>query len=120
MTKLVDPWWDEHRRHLTSRPPPEGLVALANAVAPRSSVHRVRRLGGGLGSATHAITLRERSGTTVDVVLKRYKANADPRDEWARLRYATRLDVTTPEPVAFDRRGEWFSTPAIVTRRVAG
>ncbi|MEX2395116.1 MAG: aminoglycoside phosphotransferase family protein [Actinomycetota bacterium] len=120
MAKLVDPWWDAHRRHLTSRPSPEGLSALATAVAPTSTVHRVRRLGGGLGSATHAITLHKRNGATFDVVLKRFKADADPRDEWARLRYATRLDVPTPSPVAFDRRGDWFGTPAIVTHRIAG
>lgn len=81
----------------------------------------VRRLRGGLGTATHVVTLRRRSGGLYDVVLKRYReGDKSPAIDWSRLLYADRLPVPSPEPLAFDADGEWFGAPAFVTAKLPG
>jgi aminoglycoside phosphotransferase (APT) family kinase protein len=118
MPKLPE-GWDEFLAYLETRPPADGLAAMARAVMPRSRVERVRRLGGGISSATSAVRLRSRSGKALDVVLKRHRRTG-ARDEWLRLRFAQKLDVPAPEPLALDARGDWFGTQALVMRRLPG
>lgn len=114
--------WTLDRTHQLSRPSRDGLAALVREVAPRSTVARVRRLGGGLSTATHIVELRSQAGNATAVILKRYRADdtASPKEEWSRLRFAQRVDVPTPEPIALDRAGDWFGTPALVMRRLPG
>ena len=81
---------ETHRAFLRSRPSAEGLRAMADTVERGARVERVRRLGGGLSSATSAIRLRTRSGRSTDVVLKRFRSD-NPVGEWRRLRYATNI-----------------------------
>jgi aminoglycoside phosphotransferase (APT) family kinase protein len=119
--KKPPPWWEEHRRHLVSRPPADGLRALATAIAPGSKPVRVRRLRGGLGTSTHAVELRRRSGSAFEVVVKRFREDDESAAiEWGRLIYAQRLPVPSPEPLAFDVNGDWFGAPALVISKLPG
>jgi aminoglycoside phosphotransferase len=115
-------WWQERARWIRSRPSAAGLELLAAAVLRGSSVVRVRRLGGGLATATSVVTLSSPRGKTFDVVMKRFPRPRDPyaENEWKRLRYARRLRVPTPEPIAFDKQGEWFGVPTIVMSKLPG
>lgn len=93
---------------------------MAAALGRGLTVERVRRLGGGLGSATSAVDFRG-SNHTSRVVLKRYPVGDDtPLLEWERLRFAQDLDVPSPQPLAVDSGGEWFGSPAIVMSRLPG
>lgn len=40
--------------------------------------------------------------------------------EWARLRFAQRVELPVPTPVALDAEGEWFGCPALVMSRLPG
>ncbi len=113
--------WDTQRAHLESSPSRDGLRAMVRAIARGSTIVRSRRLRGGLGSATHLVSLRRPSGRTHDIILKRYREFDDgPAREWARTVHAHTLAVPTPEPVAFDADGAWFGAPSIVIGRVTG
>lgn len=82
------------------------LAAALNLTEPRV----VRRLGGGIGSATHLIAFRDRR-----VVLKRYPEGADDPDfEWQGLTFARDAGLLSPEPIALDQAGAWFGCPALV------
>lgn len=119
--KNPPPWWEMQRRHLVSRPSDDGLRKLAGSVSRGSRCIRIRRLRGGLGTATHVITLERRSGRTFDVVIKRFRRDqADvAREEWAKTVYAHRLPVTSPEPIAYEER-DWFGMPVIVISKLDG
>lgn len=113
--------WEAHRAYQRSAPAREGLKALAAAVSRGSRPVHVRRLGGGLSTATHAIDLRTKGGKILGVVLKRFR---DPHPsasrEWQRLVFADTLPVPSPAPLALDESGEWFGKPALVMRRLPG
>ena len=117
-----EPWWQERAVLIRSRPAADGLRRLANVVSRGSTVARVRRLGGGLATATSVVTLQTPSERTFHVVLKRFPpTNAHyAANEWKRLVFAERLSVPTPEPIAFDRRCEWFGIPSIVMSKLPG
>lgn len=117
-----EPWWQERLAHLRSRPSRDGLRRMALDVAAGSTPVRYRRLGGGIATATSVVTLRTRSGGMFDVVLKRFARNNDPfaPNEWNRLRFASRVAVPSPEPIAFDPRGEWFGVSALVMAKLPG
>ncbi|HVE92288.1 MAG TPA: hypothetical protein VNE62_08310, partial [Actinomycetota bacterium] len=86
--------WEAHRAHLLSVPSRGGLAAMARAVAPGSRPVRVRRLGGGLATATHAVDLRTRNGSVFRTVLKRYAPDDDTApQEWDRLHCASAVEV---------------------------
>ncbi|MBW3587905.1 MAG: aminoglycoside phosphotransferase family protein [Actinobacteria bacterium] len=111
---------EAHRAHQLSRPAREGLAELAREVAPGSRAVRVRRLGGGLGTATHSLDLEARTGSVMRLVLKRYREDdGAAKSEWERLKFAHVLPVPSPEPVAHDA-GEWFGAPALVMSRLKG
>lgn len=113
--------WDEHRAFLRSRPSREGLAHLAHAVSAGSRAVNVRRLGGGLGSATHSLDLETKGGKRLPLVLKRFQAgDITAKLEWERLNFARDLQVPTPEPVMLDADGDWFGTPALVMSRLVG
>lgn len=118
----AEPWWQERYAQIRSRPPADGLRRLARAISRGSTVTRTRRLGGGIGTATSAVTLRTSSGRTVAVILKRFPRDRGDKavEEWRRLRFAQRLPVPSPEPIAIDRTGEWFGAPALVMARLPG
>jgi len=105
----------ERERHRRSRPSADGLARLAAALdagAPRL----VRRLGGGLGSATHLVALGDKR-----VVLKRYPAGSDlPALEWECLAFATKFGLLSPEPLALDQAGEWFGSPSLAIEVMPG
>jgi aminoglycoside phosphotransferase (APT) family kinase protein len=112
---------DELRRQLHSSPSPHGLAAMCAVVEPGGSVTRVRRLGGGLGGATHAVDIRTRGGDLRRLVLKRYAAGAAAiESEWRGLHVARSLKVPSPQPVALDAAGSWFGTAALVMARLPG
>jgi aminoglycoside phosphotransferase (APT) family kinase protein len=115
-------WWQERVAFLRSRPPSDGLRRMTRTVAPGATVGGVRRLGGGLATATSAVRLRTRSGRGFDVVLKRFPRVDDPYAirEWKRIRFAQRLPVPSPEPIALDLDGEWFGVPALVMTKLPG
>jgi aminoglycoside phosphotransferase (APT) family kinase protein len=114
-------WFEERDKHRRSPAPRDGLARMARSIAPGSTVARIRRLGGGLGCATHALDLRKRSGVIVPLVLKRFRSDDTyAKREWDNLRFAERIAVPTPEPIAFDPKGEWFNGPAMVMERLDG
>ncbi len=92
---------------------------MVSAIAPTATLGRVRRLGGGLATATFAFDLQGAGNGRY--VVKRYDADDEtaPR-EWERLSFAQRVPVPVPEPVALDAEGSWFGTPALVMRRLPG
>lgn len=113
--------WQTHRAHQLSSPEREGLAQLTKEISPGSRAIRVRRLGGGLGTATHSVDLQARTGKVLRVVLKRYREHDDTVSlEWDRLTFARNLHVPSPEPLALDVSGEWFGTPALVMSRLPG
>jgi aminoglycoside phosphotransferase (APT) family kinase protein len=97
------------------------LFALGRAVVRGPVEVTSRRLGGGIGTATSAVTIRTRSGKRVEIVLKRYPRarHPDAAREFKRLTFARRLDVPSPEPIALDH-GEWFGVPALVMSKLPG
>ena len=107
--------WDAQDRHRRSRPPADGLARLATALG--SDAPRVlRRLGGGLGSATHLLRVGDRR-----LVLKRYPAGSGVPDvEWQGLNFAHAAGLRCPTPVAVDQNGSWFGSPALVMEAAAG
>jgi aminoglycoside phosphotransferase (APT) family kinase protein len=107
--------WSDHDRHRRSRPSPEGLAELGAAMG--SDTPRVlRRLGGGLGSATHLLALGDRR-----VVLKRYRVGSEvPAVEWEGLLFARDAGLLAPKPVAVDQDGRWFGSPALVMEAASG
>lgn len=124
MPKAVEQesWWVERAAHQRTRPAADGLRRLARQVAPGSTPVAYRRLGGGLATATGMVSLRKGPGPPIKVVLKRFPARNDPDavHEWRRLRFAARLPVPTPDPIAFDRTGEWFETSSLVMSSLPG
>ena len=77
----------------------------------------MRRLGGGLGSATHLLT----AGDGQRLVLKRYPAGRDlPALEWECLVFAHRHGLPAPAPLALDQDGDWFGTPSLAISVVPG
>lgn len=117
----VPDWWEERKRWGRTRPSAGGLRAMARAVHSGAEAVSARRLGGGIGTASSLVTLRTRSGRTLEVVLKRFPTNGpDPVLEWERLLFARRLPVPSPEPIALDADGTWFGTAALVMHRLPG
>jgi aminoglycoside phosphotransferase (APT) family kinase protein len=76
----------------------------------------LRRLGGGLGSATHLVEL----GDGRRLVLKRYRDAEDVTAEWERLCFAHGAELPVPRPLAVDDAGAWFGTPAFAIDVVPG
>lgn len=90
----------------------ERLGASLHDVTPRV----LRRLGGGLGSATHLLAIGHRR-----VVLKRYPAGSDvPAIEWQAMTFARDAGLLCPTPVAVDQEGTWFGCPSLVMEAVPG
>jgi aminoglycoside phosphotransferase (APT) family kinase protein len=101
--------WADHDRHRRSRPTEEGLRRLGAALGGEPP-HVIRRLGGGLGSATHLLGSGARR-----LVLKRYPPGSDaPALEWEGLTFAHGAHLPAPEPVALDQDGAWFGSPSLV------
>lgn len=93
--------------------------AMATDVSRGAKVLRVRRLGGGLATATFAVDLDR--GPTQRLVVKRYRRGDETAPlEWERLGFAQRVALPVPRPVALDLEGRWFGSPAIVMTRLPG
>ena len=90
---------------------------MSRAIGMKADPIRLRRLGGGLGAATHAVSYAD--GT--EVVLKRYRhGHEDLGRELAGLRIAGQAGLPTPELLAGDPDGAWFGSPALVMTKVDG
>lgn len=90
---------------------------MASSIGVSAAVSAVRRLGGGLGSATHAVAFAD--GT--QVVLKRYAHHPDTVPvEWDALSIAWKAGLAVPEPLGLDVEGRWFEVPSLVMKRVPG
>lgn len=97
-----------------------GATRSAGSAEPLKLVD-VAALPGGLATAAHRLTVRQATGATQDLVLKRYLAGDDTAAlEWERLAFARRCSVPTPEPVLLDPDGRWFGTPALVMTALPG
>ena len=80
-------------------------------------VSKVRWIGGGVGSATHAVSYAD----GFSVVIKRYPSDPDAvRCEWERLTFAHAAGLPVPEPIGVDLDGAWFGCPTVVMARMAG
>jgi hypothetical protein len=84
-------WWSERRPQLRQRPAADGLRKLVRAVLPGAEVVSVRRLGGGLGAATHLVTLQRRARRSELVVKRFLEGGPRARLEWRRTVFAERL-----------------------------
>lgn len=95
---------------------------MAAALGRGLKVARVRRLGGGIGSATSSVQLRDRSGRPLEVVIKRYHPRWPDMAplEWERLTAAREVDVPSPEPLLLDQQGAWFGAPTLVISKLPG
>ena len=101
---------------MSSRHP--GWKALAEAVAPGARVTRLRRLVGGGTSDAYDVTLDRTPGR---VVVKVFRDGDDTAPlEWSRLKFAQRVTMPVPEPIAADLESTWFGRPAIVMSRLTG
>lgn len=115
-TPLVD-WWEERDRFRRTRPSPQGLRAMGTALGMAGPPVSVRRVGGGLGAATHAVTWPD--GRCV--ILKRYgHGSTTPTAEWAGLTAALGVDLPAPRPLGLDQEGSWFGGPALAMSRLPG
>lgn len=95
---------------------PAGLAKLIAEVAPGATIRRVREVGGGLATETYGIDT-----TAGDLIVKRYRPGDDTVNlEWARLRFAQRVDLPVPTPLAVDPAGEWFESAVLVMTRLPG
>ena len=114
--------WEAIARHRATEPSAAGLCRLAAAVAGRGAeVGGVRRLHGGVVTATHAVEVRGRGRRPLRLVVKRYApGDGTPPSEWERLGFAAMTNVASPQPVAVDLDGVWFGTPALVMTRLRG
>jgi aminoglycoside phosphotransferase (APT) family kinase protein len=102
---------------LTIEPDEHGLERLRVALELDDRVRMVRRLGGGLGAATHLLRSGDRH-----IVVKQY-----PRDrresvarEWEGLVYASDHGLPVPIPLAVDGDGAWFGCPTIAMSHLRG
>ena len=91
---------------------------MAEAIGgPGTQVERVERLKGGLACSTHAVRL---SGVGWVVVKRSLAGGRSLSMEHDALVVARRSAVPTPEPLALDRRGDWFGRPALAMSRLPG
>ncbi|HLZ70183.1 MAG TPA: phosphotransferase [Dehalococcoidia bacterium] len=106
--------------------PRAALQRFADRVAPDSRAVSVRRLGGGLDAAMHALDLLLPSGERLRLVLRRYVAELEadhagmPERGWHALRLLGQVSYPAPRPVWFDPAGELFGTPALAMTRLPG
>lgn len=100
-------------------PDPAGLQRLGAHL--RGEVIATHALTGGISASVHALALREPTGNTLELILKRYiPSDPIPSLEWARLVFASRVSFPVPAAVAFDPAGGWFGLPALVMSRLPG
>lgn len=111
--------WEDRLGFNATTPSRAGVERMAAAVTGSGArVVSVGRLTGGVDASTHAVRL-EPGGW---VVLKRSwtTSGRSLAEEFERLRFAERLGVPTPVPIAVDVDGEWFDRPALVMSRLPG
>ena len=95
-----------------------GWAALAEALARGARVTRMHRLVGGGSADAYDVTLDRAPGR---VVVKVFRDGDDTASlEWSRLKFAQRVAMLVPEPIAADLKSTWFGRPAIVMSRLTG
>src|SRR5688572_22801564 len=95
-----------------------GWDALAEALARDARVTRVHRLVGGGSADAYDVKLDQAPGR---VVVKVFRDGDDTAPlEWSRLKFAQRVTMPVPEPIAADLESTWFGRPAIVMSRLTG
>jgi aminoglycoside phosphotransferase (APT) family kinase protein len=115
-------WLDDVR----DPPGPAVLALMAESIAPGGRIRGLRRLGGGLGAATHAFILESPEGDHQLFVLRRYPRLAIEEDpdiavrSWRTLQMLARYGVAAPEPVWADLDCSIFETPSYVTSHLPG
>ena len=110
---------------LQSEPSYDRLTAVAEAVAPGSSIASVRRLDGGLGNGMHILELTNQASLSQRVVLRRYTGDGDSPSadallEWRVLKLLQELGIAAPIPLFLDADGSVVGTPSIVISFVDG
>lgn len=115
-------WLDDVR----DPPEPAALALMAESIVSGGRVEGLRRLGGGLGAATHAFVLESPDGSQHRLVLRRYPRLALAEDpevaarSWSTLQVLARYNVAAPAPVWADLDGSLFGTASYVTSRLPG
>src|SRR5436309_12924901 len=95
-----------------------GWEAFAESVAPGARVTHMHRLVGGGSSDAYDVTLDRAPGR---VVVKVFRDGDDTAPlEWSRLKFAQRVAMPVPAPIAADLESMWFDRPAIVMSRLPG
>jgi len=78
----------------------------------------MHRLVGGGSADAYDVTLDRAPGR---VVVKVFRDGDDTAPlEWSRLKFAQRVTMPVPEPIAADLESTWFGRPAIVMSRLTG
>jgi aminoglycoside phosphotransferase (APT) family kinase protein len=115
-------WLDDVR----DLPSQAALTHMAETIVPGGRVDGLRRLGGGLGAATHAFVLESPDGGLRRLVLRRYPRlalAADPEvavRSWRTLQVLARYDISAPAPVWANLDGGVFGTASYVTNHLPG
>jgi aminoglycoside phosphotransferase (APT) family kinase protein len=92
--------------------------AFAESVTPGARVARMHRLVGGGSADAYDVTLDRAPGR---VIVKVFRDGDDTAPlEWSHLKFAQRLTMPVPEPIAADLESTWFGRPAIVMSRLTG
>ena len=102
------------------------LEWVSAVVGPGSAVEVLRALTGGTSSTLFALRIR-RQGGTLELVLRLFTneqwLSEEPdlaRHEAAALRQAARIDLPTPELIAYDEMGESCGLPAVLMTHLPG
>jgi aminoglycoside phosphotransferase (APT) family kinase protein len=85
----------------------------------------VRRLRGGLGAYSHALTLEAPDGTRERVVLRRYLVREALTPERAEREFraialANKAGIPAPRAIAVDANGEYFGVPTLLLTYLPG
>src|SRR2546425_8185439 len=108
-------------------PTPRARRWVEKVVGRGSKVVRVRRLGGGISSAMHAIDVRTAHGALTRFVLRRHlsfrllEEEPDVAEREARnLQLVEKAGIAAPRLVAVDADGEECDVPAVLMTRLGG
>jgi aminoglycoside phosphotransferase (APT) family kinase protein len=116
------PWWEGPK---ATFPSSEALAWAARAIGPGACVRRGRRLTGGLVSSVHQLSVVDRLGKRMQVVLRRFaKPSAGAADSIRReaniLKALEKTDPPVPRLLAYDAAGESAGLPALLMTRLPG
>jgi aminoglycoside phosphotransferase (APT) family kinase protein len=106
-------------------PSRERLETLLETLEPGSRLEHISMFPQSFSNATHLVNARTKTGTLLQVVLRRYNpTNESPARKTVRefnaLKVLQDSGVPAPQPLLMDEAGELLGSPSIVTSFVEG